>query len=191
MQTRLVSTLLTLALVAGWLLACNSADKATTQTPTSVTQPETTANTETIMEHPYPPPPAILSTLKGPDDSQVDLLKAQVNETILTIELHYKRGSEGKRVSSSYAIDQISVLDETTAKKYSVLKDQSGNYMASPLQTDQGKQLITITIPSFNDTPVSVWFKFPAPSPDTKTISVTIPEVGSYKGIPVYRSVNK
>ena len=100
-------------------------------------------------------------------------------------------GSDGKRVASNYEIDQISVIDEATAKKYSVLKDQSGNYMASPLRTDQGKQLININIPSFKDTPVAVWFKFPAPPVDTKTISITIPEVGSYTGIPVYRSVDK
>jgi hypothetical protein len=191
MQSRLVSSLLTFALVAGWLVACNSTDKSSnqpaTQTPASVTQPDTTVNTETVMEHPNPPPSPILSTQKGPDDSQVDLLKAQVNGSILTVELQYKGGSEGKRIASNYEIDQISLIDEATAKKYSVLKDQSGNYMASPRRTDQGKQLINITIPSFKDKPVAVWFKFPALPVETKTISITIPEVGSYKGIPLHR----
>ena len=79
------------------------------------------------------------------------------------------------------------MTDETTAKMYSVLRDQSGNSIASPLRTDQGKQSINITIPSIKDEPVSVWFKFQAPPVDTQTISVTIPEVGTYKAIPLSR----
>lgn len=189
MQTKLVSTQLTLALIAGCLLACNSADKSTnqptTETSTSVNGPETTPNTESVMEHPYAPPPAILSSRKGPDDSQVDLLKAQVKGNILTVELQYKRGSEAKPIASNYAIDQVSVVDEATAKTYSVLNDQSSNYMASPLRTDQGKQRINIS--ALNDSLVSVWFKFPAPPVGTKTISITIPEVGTYRGIPLSR----
>lgn len=194
MQTKLVSIQLTIALLAGCLLACNSADKSTNH---STTQPDTTVNTESVMEHPNPPPPAILSSQEGPNGSQVDLLKAQVKGRILTVELQYKPGSENKRrsrsgvpagaISSNYAIDQVSVTDEATAKTYSVSKDQSGNYMASPLRTDQGKQSVTISIPSVKDKPVSVWFKFPAPPINTKTISVTIPEVGTFKAIPLSR----
>ncbi len=60
MQTKLVSRLLILALVASCLLACNSTDKATNQSPTdtstSVTKPDTVINTESVMEHPNPPP---------------------------------------------------------------------------------------------------------------------------------------
>ncbi|GAB3317773.1 hypothetical protein GCM10027299_09120 [Larkinella ripae] len=138
------------------------------------------------MEHPNPPPPALLSSQKGPHDSQVDLLKAQVNGNILTVELQYKPGTEGKGVLSNYDIDQVVVIDEVTAKKYNVLKDQSGKFMASPIQTDQDNKRIKISISS-NDKPVTVWFKFPAPPADTKAISVTIPEVGSYNDIPLSR----
>ncbi len=188
MQIRLISIQLTMALLAGCLLACNPAYKSTKQ---RTTRSDTTVNTEAVVQHPNPPPPAFLSSQKGPNGSQVDLLKAQVNGDTLTVELQYKAGSEANRMASTYAIDQVSVVDETTAKTYSVLKDQSGNYRASPLQSDQGKQFINIPIPSDKDKPVSVWFKFAAPPIDTKTISITIPDVGSYKNITVYRSVGK
>ncbi|RYF78293.1 MAG: hypothetical protein EOO39_01835 [Cytophagaceae bacterium] len=159
-------------------------------------------NTEAVTEHPYAPPPAVLSSRKGPSGSQVDLLKAQVNGDTLTIELQYKAGLEDNRrsrsgggvafqpagaVASTYAIDEVSVTDEVTAKTYSVLKDPSGQYMASPLRTDQGKQLINISIPSGKDKPVSVSFKFAALPVDTKAVSITIPDVGSYKNIPLSR----
>ncbi|RAJ92974.1 hypothetical protein LX87_04486 [Larkinella arboricola] len=190
MQTKLFSSLFTHALLAICLLACNSTDKSenqpTNQTSTSVNPSDTTLNTETVMEHPTPPPPALLSSQKGPDDSQVDLLKAQVKGSILTVELQYKPGSEDKPVSSTYAINQVSVTDEVTTKTYSVMKDGSGHYMASPMRTDQGKQLINIAISSY-DKPVAVWFKFPAPPVDTKTIAIKIPDVGTYKGIPISR----
>ncbi|WP_177236671.1 hypothetical protein [Spirosoma endophyticum] len=62
MQTKLVSKLLPFALVAGCLLGCNSTDKSTHEstadTLTSVTRPDTVINTESVMEHPTPPPQA-------------------------------------------------------------------------------------------------------------------------------------
>jgi len=188
MHIRLVLIKLTLAPLAGCLLACNPAFKSTKQ---RITRSDTTVNTEAVVQHPNPPPPAILSSKKGSNGSQVDLLKAQVFGDTLTVELQYKAGSEANRIASTYPIDQVSVIDEATAKTYSVLKDQSGSYRASPLQTGQGKQFINIPIPSDKDKPVSVWFKFAAPPIDTKTISITIPDVGSYKNIGVYRSVDK
>lgn len=159
-------------------------------------------NTEAVTEHPIAPPSPILSSQKGPNGSQVDLTKAQINGDTLTIELEYKPGTEANSqsrsgggaalrpagvVSSTYAISQISVTDEATTKTYSVLKDQSGTYMVYPLGTDQGKQSVTIPVPSAKGKPVSVSFKFPAPPLDTKTISVTIPDVGTYKAIPLSR----
>ena len=199
MPIKIVSTQLTIALMAGCLLACNSAYKSTKQ---PLTRSDTTVNTAAVVQHPNPPPSPILSSQKGPNGSQVDLIKAQVNGDTLTVELQYKPGPENNRrsgtgpsgepvpagaVSSNYEISQVSVTDEATAKMYSVLRDQSGNSLASPLRTDQGKQSINISIPSVKGEPVSVWFKFPAPPVDTKTISVTIPEVGTYKAIPLSR----
>lgn len=172
---------LTILLVVGHLSACNSAYQSKKQ---PLTRSDTTVNTEAVVQHPNPPPPPILSSQKGPDGSQVDLLKAQVNADTLTVELQYKAGPAGA-VSSNYAVDQVGVMDEATTKLYRVLKDQSGSYMASPLLTDQGKQLIDLT--SSKEKPVSVRFKFSAPPVDTKTISVTIPEVGTYKAIPLSR----
>lgn len=62
MQTKLVSKLLPFALAAGCLLGCNSTDKSTNQSTTdsstSVTRPDTVINTESVMEHPTPPPQA-------------------------------------------------------------------------------------------------------------------------------------
>ena len=62
METKFVSKLLTLALVVGSLLACTSTDKSTdkspTDTSTSVTKSDTVINTESVMEHPTPPPAA-------------------------------------------------------------------------------------------------------------------------------------
>lgn len=62
MLSKLFLKLFTLALVAGCLVACNSTDKTANQsrtdTSTSATKPDTVINTETVMEHPNPPPVA-------------------------------------------------------------------------------------------------------------------------------------
>ncbi|WP_168207819.1 hypothetical protein [Spirosoma sp. KCTC 42546] len=59
---KLVLKLLTVSLLIGGLLACNSTDKSTSQSPTdtsaSVTKSDTVINTESVMEHPNPPKPA-------------------------------------------------------------------------------------------------------------------------------------
>ncbi|MBD2699552.1 hypothetical protein IC229_02815 [Spirosoma sp. BT702] len=189
---RLVSKLVVICL-AIWGISCTSADKSEKQEgaepPVSVTQAATPAE-----ENPTSPTtavtttPAILSTQNGPDGAIVDLTKAAVNGSILSVEVQYRHGTGGKGISSKYDIEQVSVVDEANAKKYSVLKDQAGKYMASPIWTDKGQEFINVNIPSFKkDEKTAVWFKFPAPPADTKTISVTIPEVGSFNGIPISR----
>lgn len=188
MQIKLVSILFTVILLAGHMTACNSSKPSRRSTSRS----DTSVNTEAVTEHPIAPPSPVLSSQKGPNSSQVDLTKAQVKGDTLTIELQYKPGTEANSqsagvVASTYAISQISVTDEATGKTYGVRKDQSGTYMVSPLGTDQGGQSVTIPVPSAKGKPVSVSFKFPAPPVDTKTISVTIPDVGTYKAIPLSR----
>lgn len=62
MKTKLFLKVLTLTSVVSCLLACNSTDKSANQSPidtsTTVTKSDTVINTESVMEHPNPPPAA-------------------------------------------------------------------------------------------------------------------------------------
>jgi len=74
----------------------------------------------------------------------------------------------------------ISYIDETTAKKYTVLKDEGGQWMAGPIDRDRlwakacgGK--------------FKMWMKFPAPPAETKSITINMSQLGSLDSIPVQR----
>ena len=61
-----------------------------------------------------------------------------------------------------------------------MLKDNDGKWLASPIN---GKDLWV----QLANSPVIVWFKFPAPAATSKTVSINIPEVAPFDGVPVTR----
>ena len=130
------------------------------------------------------PATAALDTQPGPKGTQVALIKALVRGDILTVELHYTIGANADSSPIIYEkMDQINYIDDATSKKYGVLKDQEGTYMASPLRSDNKE----LRISTSKAGPAIVTIKFPAPPPTSQTISLTIPEVGSFDGVAVQR----
>ncbi len=123
----------------------------------------------------------VLQTQLGPDGSEVDLRRAVVTGDILTVEIVYRNPTDGI-VTQIYSAEQVSIIDDATSERYDVLQDESGRYMASPMYSD------TQLNPSAGSHESAVaWFKFPAPPPSSQTISVNIPEVGAFTGVPVQR----
>lgn len=122
-----------------------------------------------------------IETQPGPDGTQVQLLKTKVVGQILHISFLYLPPSEEKQKYSSHLIDEVNYIDDNTAQQYGVLKNESEVYLASPL--DNSKEYFQIDV----DEKTPVWFKFPAPSSETQTISINIPGVGPFIGVPVQR----
>ena len=133
---------------------------------------------QTVRPSPAPPPePIAIQTQPGPDGTQVDLRRAFITGDILTVEASY-RGDASHYIS----LGSVSVIDEATAQRYDVLQDDQDRYMVSS-ETFQGRVLVSPD----PDEPAIVWFKFPAPPPTSETISVNLPEVGAFAGIPITR----
>jgi hypothetical protein len=105
------------------------------------------------------------------------LVKAKVSGAILSVEFEVS----GESCENEYIpLQDISYIDENTAKKLTVLKDEGGQWMAGPLDDDRlrakacgGKS--------------KMWMKFPAPPAETKTITINISQLGSLDSIPVQR----
>lgn len=139
---------------------------------------------ETPPPTPAPPPVAALRTGSGPKGSQVSLVRAQVTGNVLTVELSWRTPDQGAGLDVYYFnVDQVSVIDDATSQRYGVLKDDSEAWMASPLNTD-GRQ---VRVQTDDGKPTVVWFKLPAPPATSQTVSINIPTVSPFDGVPVQR----
>lgn len=124
------------------------------------------------------PQPAALQTQPGPKGSTVMLNRVAVTGDILTVALSYTGGT----CCDHPPLNQVSVIDDATSQRISVLKDNAGQWMAGPLDASGD----SVNVGLGNDT-AQVWFKFPAPPATSKTVSLTIPNVAPFDAVPVAR----
>jgi len=147
----------------------------------------------------------------GPDGTKVELVKAKVRNGVLTLAVRYihpwelmsaeerdklEIGSKNKQYQIKNREIPIkfkvgSVFYVADGKKYHVLKDKEGNWLAAPVAGDYiagpadrdwlKKTKKENKIPALflnEDHPVQIlWFKFPAPPESVNEIEFQIPEV--------------
>src|SRR5262245_33668487 len=142
------------------------------QTPTPPAQ-------KTLGEH------NAIATRQGPDGLEVDLARVGFAGDLMTIELRYRNPTAKEIWLDMFRLDQVSFIDDATSKRYSVVKDQSGQYMASPFSR-LGDGSINPHYVKENGYSI-VWFKFPAPPTTTQNISINIPNVSPFDGIRIQR----
>lgn len=190
-------SLLTAGLLALSMAACNPNNTAaTTETPAATppaappAAPETAPpaaggveRAETVA--PLAPATPTLAIQPGPKGTQVALTKVRVIGDILTVELQASLPASADANSETVRadIDQVSYIDDATSRKYNVLKDQSGMYMALPL--DYSKKGVSAI--ARKSGPGIMSFKFPAPPATSTTLSLSLPGVGSFDGIAIQR----
>ncbi|MDU0369623.1 hypothetical protein ACFPAF_04390 [Hymenobacter endophyticus] len=163
---------------------------ATTTAPAATETPAAPAASNVGVEraettNPTPPATPALATQPGPKGTQVALTKARVIGDILTVELQASlpATADGNYETVRADIDQVSYIDDATSRKYNVLKDQSGLYMALPL--DYSKK--SVAADARKSGPGIMSFKFPAPPATSTTISLSLPGMGSFDGITIQR----
>jgi hypothetical protein len=125
------------------------------------------------------PAPAAIQTQPGPKGAQVSLNRVAVTGDIMTVALTYSGGE----CCVYTPVDKVSAIDDATSQRLGVLKDNAGNWMAAPLYSNNTE----LRIEKSKESPVQVWFKFPAPPATTKTVSITVPEVAPFDAVPVAR----
>jgi hypothetical protein len=125
-----------------------------------------------------------IATRQGPNGLEVDLTRVGFAGDLMTVELRYRNPTAKEIWLDIFSLEQVSFIDDATSKRYSVVKDQSGQYIASPLYGSQG----SINPHYVKEMGYSiVWFKFPAPPTTTQTISINIPNVSPFDGIRIQR----
>lgn len=163
------------------LAACNQGQQPA-PAPSEAPPPETVVRETPPAEAPAPvpamAPAAALQSQPGPDGSQVDLLKVAVTGDILTVTL--RCSSTEKYNTEMFTLKDVSVIDDATSQRIAVLKDNNGDWLASNVRGDYMNADCTVK-------PGVMWFKFAAPSAGATTVSINLPKVAPFDGIPVTR----
>ncbi|RSX17627.1 hypothetical protein DAH96_16130 [Sphingomonas koreensis] len=128
---------------------------------------------------PVPAPQAAIRTEPGPQGSQVALNKVAVTGDVMTVQLSYTGGTGSQYLK----VDDISVIDDASARQLGVLKDASGKPLAAPLSSGSRDNLSF----ALGRSPQIVWLKFPAPPATSKTVSINLPGVVPFDGVLVTR----
>ena len=133
---------------------------------------------------------AIQTQMGMTGDVEVDLLKASVQEGILTVTLAYRNKGNQEVQLKQIALDDVYFISETEKKKYHVLKDSKGDWIAAPvargtLGTDTGFGAKSIAVGPGSK--AIVWFKFPAPPENVPMINLVVPDVMPFDKVPVSR----
>lgn len=175
----------TIASLGLMLAACSDADapapnggeaaEAQEEAPTGVTR-EALAPP---MPTPSPTPAAAIQTQPGPKGNTVALNRVAVTGDILTVSMTFSGGTD---CCIHMPVEDVAVIDDATSQRIGVLKDNSGKWMAAPLETG-GRN---VGPESFRTASV-VWFKFPAPPATSRTVSVALPGVAPFDAVPVTR----
>ena len=156
--------------------------QAAATTPTEAAT-ESAGVTREIVPAPTPSPTpmqlAAIQTQPGPKGNTVALNKVHVTGDILTVSSTFTGTGD---CCVRIALKDVSIIDDTTSQRSSVLKDNNGKWMASPL----GYTGDELNLPEYKGAS-QVWFKFPAPPPTSKTISIAIPGAAPFDAVPVTR----
>ncbi len=110
---------------------------------------------------------------------EVDVVKANVRDGILTVVLAY-RNTGTQSTGIQYRLKDVYYIENSEKKKYQVLKDSQDNWIAAPvargmIAIEGGTSARAVEVLPKGKT--VVWFKFPAPLNNVQTINLVVPNV--------------
>ncbi|WP_107812621.1 phosphoribosylglycinamide synthetase [Neisseria sicca] len=202
------ASLCTLAVLSAltMLAACQ---KEPEPAPVAPAQPQAQTQPQQEASKPNPTPPAAEAPaasspalVQEPAASQQDpaaqaiqskplgegtlaLTKAKVVGQILNVEFIFtppKQADGSYKAQSEYIkVKDFAYIDESTTKRISLLKDESGKYMIDPATDANDMTMISARSPK------TIAIKFPAPPETTPTITIDFPGAGSFDSVQVSR----
>ena len=130
---------------------------------------------------------AIQTQATADGDVQVDVIQAATDQRILTVQLAY-RNTSNVDLRIKYPVSGVYYIDERERKKYSVLRDSNGEWVAAPtaygnIATQHGWGVEALPLQAGGK--LIVWFKFPAPPASTTKINLVIPDVPPFENLVV------
>lgn len=121
-----------------------------------------------------------IDTQIGQDGMSVHLMKAKVNNGVLTVSILLDNDTDGAVSLIRPNINEIHYV--AGSKKYPVLKDSNGAWLASPVHDEdnlfEGRHNGAYYLPQKKK--VVAWFKLPAPPEGTTSIEISVPGVSPF-----------
>jgi hypothetical protein len=119
-------------------------------------------------------PDALASQNTNWADVVADVTALRRKGNTLTTMVRLRKNTQGTAVIS-FDLNGVYLLDAPRGKKYLVLKDENGGFIASHTGT-QG----------FGpEAPLTLWMKFPAPPPDVTTVTLVVPEMPPFEDLQI------
>jgi len=189
MSTKPILLLVALALV---LFGCSKAPEQTASTTTATPSDTASAAAATPMPQPAPVPasptaaaaPQPVASAIATQETNWKGISATVTEfrrkgNTLTAKVQLSNhGTEKPQAEIKF--DEVYLIDTGAGKKYNVLKDEKGAYIAS-LRSGWGDRWYDHMGPGDS---YLLWMKFPAPPADVKVITLQLP------GAPPFEDLN-
>lgn len=122
----------------------------------------------------------VIAAQPGPGGSTWELTKVKVTGNLLTVQWTVR---PRVKTSATYygSVADISLVDDATSQRYGVVEDQSGQPMVSDVSGD------SFRVSASRDETAIAWAKFAAPPATSTTVSINVPKVGAFDGVPVTR----
>lgn len=163
----------------------------TEETPVSDRQPSPVSTPEkSAKEITLKPSSSVIQTqIAMSGEIEVDVVKANVRNGILTVVLAY-RNTGTQSTGIQYRLKDVYYIEDSEQKKYQVLKDSQDNWIAAPvargmIAIEGGSSARAVEVLPEGKT--VVWFKFPAPSNNVQTINLVIPNVLPFEELTLSR----
>lgn len=110
----------------------------------------------------------------------VDLTEFKRKGNTLTVKLKV-RNTGAAPADYDMTFKSAYLLDTAAGKKYEVLKDDQGTYIASVMPSWPERNYGTIAAGAS----INLWMKFPAPPAEVKAITLNIPAAAPFEDIPI------
>jgi hypothetical protein len=120
----------------------------------------------------------VIATVDTNMNATAELTECKRKEGVLTIKVRFKATAE---TTLSLPYKDTYVMDTAAGKKYEVLHDSEGNPLASTNTYYRDKVYVTIKAGESN----KIWWKFPAPPAETKTITFSVPNSEPFEDVPI------
>ncbi len=118
-------------------------------------------------------------------DLEVDLIRVAIDDSVLTTVFAY-RNNGSEEAGIKYSVSDVYYLDKSEGKKYHVLADSQGDWIAAPvargsIAIETGMSARPVPIPAGGKK--LVWFKFPAPPTSSTEINIVLPDALPFEKI--------
>ena len=111
---------------------------------------------------------------------EVDLLSIETRNNVLTVKFKV-RNTDKEKQSMKFNFFDCYVLDEINQKKYFALKDADGMFIGGPFYDNDKGGRFWFDIAAGK--PMGIWIKFPEPTGQPKSITLSIPDLAPFEEV--------